>query len=251
VAFRTTIQSEPVRVLIDPLQTRALATATAALLTVVCLAWIARAALSLGAYYPPKAAGLFAVVMLLAIGHIRGHHPFEQFGPANLITTARAVLVVLIAALLGESGRPVVAATAAAAGLGATALDGVDGWLARRTAMASTFGARFDMEIDALLVQVLAILAWRYGKAGAWVLLSGLMRYGFLAAGQLWPWLRRPLEPTRRARVICVVQIAALLVAIWPAVTPPLSTTIAALGLTFLCYSFTADTSRLWRARQD
>ncbi len=237
--------------LTNPLQTRALATGTAALLTVVCLAWIARAALLLSAYYPLKAAGMSALVMLLVVGHLRGCHPFERFGPANQITTTRAVLVVLVAALFGESGRPIVAATAAAAGLGATVLDGVDGWLARRTTMASAFGARFDMEIDALLVQVLAILAWRYGKAGAWVLLSGLLRYGFVAAGRLWPWLQRPLKPTRRARVVCVVQIAALLVAIWPAVTPPLSTTIAALGLTLLCYSFLADTLRLWRAQQD
>jgi phosphatidylglycerophosphate synthase len=126
-------------------------------------------------------------------------------------------------------------------------LDGMDGWLARRTAMASAFGARFDMEIDALLVQALTLLAWRYGKAGPWVLLSGLIRYGFVAAGRLWPWLRRTLAPTRRARVICVVQIAALILAIVPAITPPLSTMIAAVGLTLLCYSFAADTSRLWR----
>jgi phosphatidylglycerophosphate synthase len=233
----------------DPVPTRALATETAGLITVACLAWMASAALSLSAYYPLKSAALFAAVMLLVIGHVRGHHPFERFGPANQITTVRAVLVVLIAGLIGESGRPAVAATAAATGLGATLLDGVDGWLARRTAMASAFGARFDMEIDALLVQALAILAWQYGKAGGWVLLSGLMRYGFVAAGRLWPWLRRPLTPTRRARVICVVQIAALLVAIWPAITPPVSTMIAALGLTLLCYSFLADTLRLWRAR--
>jgi phosphatidylglycerophosphate synthase len=235
--------------LTDPLQTRALATETAALVAVVCLAWIARAALSLSAYYPLKAGGLFGVVMLLVIGHVRAYHPFERFGPANQITTVRAVLVVLVAALFGESGRAIVAATATAVGLGATVLDGVDGWLARGTAAASAFGARFDMEIDALLVQALAILAWRYGKAGAWVLLSGLMRYGFVAAGRLWPWLRRPLRPTRRARVICVVQIAALLVAIWPAVIPPFSTTIAALALTLLCYSFLADTLRLWQAQ--
>ena len=31
------------------------------------------------------------------------------------------------------------------------------------------FGARFDMEIDALLILALSILAWRHGKAGAWV----------------------------------------------------------------------------------
>ena len=45
-----------------------------------------------------------------------------------------------------------------------TALDGVDGWLARRSGIASAFGARFDMEIDALLILVLAVLAWRSAR---------------------------------------------------------------------------------------
>jgi phosphatidylglycerophosphate synthase len=119
--------------------------------------------------------------------------------------------------------------------------------LARRTAMASAFGARFDVEVDALLIQALAILAWRYEKAGPWVLLSGLLRYVFVIAGWLLPWMQGPLAPTQRARVICTVQIAALVLAIVPAITPPLSTVIAALALTALSYSFVLDTVRLWR----
>jgi hypothetical protein len=59
--------------------------------------------------------------------------------------------------------------------------------------------------------------------------------------------MRRPLAPTRRARVICTMQTAALVVAIVPAVTPPRSTVIAALALAALCYSFLIDTVRLWR----
>src|SRR5262249_56196762 len=112
---------------------------------------------------------------------------------------------------------------------------------------ASRFGARFDVEIDALLIQALAILAWLYDKAGAWVLMSGLMRYGFVAAGWWWPWMRRPLTPTSRGRIVCVVQTAALLLTIAPAVEPPLSTAIAASGLLALSYSFLVDILRLWR----
>ena len=51
------------------------------------------------------------------------------------------------------------------------------------------------------LVLALSVLAWQYGKAGAWVLLCGLMRYGFVAAGWLWPWLRGPLSPTRPRKI--------------------------------------------------
>ena len=79
-------------------------------------------------------------------------------------------------------------------------LDGVDGWLARRTRMASAFGARFDMETDAALILVLAVLAWQFGRAGAWVLACGLLRYAFVGAGVLWPWLRSPCRPAGDAR---------------------------------------------------
>src|SRR5438045_8832409 len=155
----------------------------------------------------------------------RTHHPFPTFGPANQITALRALLVAIAAGLVGEpaSSAAVGAQIAIAAGVAATMLDGVDGWFARRGRMVSAFGARFDMEVDALLIQVLAILAWQYGKAGAWVLASGLMRYGFVGAGYVWPWLRHPLFPSVRRKTICVVQIAGLLVALVPSIAPPVS----------------------------
>ena len=76
----------------------------------------------------------------------------------------RPMLVALVGSLRrgGASSRPPPCGHRECRG---NALDGVDGWLARRRGMSSAFGARFDMEIDALLVQVLAILVWRYGKA--------------------------------------------------------------------------------------
>ncbi len=194
--------------------------------------------------YLMKAGGACAAIALIVGSRVAAHHPFPRFGPANQVTSVRALLVVLVAALIGEAPRPAYAVGIAA---GAMLLDGVDGWLARRTRMASAFGARFDMEIDALLIQVLAVLVWHYGKAGPWVLASGLWRYAFLCAGWIRPWLRRPLAPTRRAKAICIVQIVALLVALVPAVAPPVSSAIAASALIALSYSFLADIARLWR----
>jgi len=152
--------------------------------------------------------------------------------------------VSLAAALIGEPMQPMRAASLA---LLATLLDGVDGWLARRSKMESAFGARFDVEVDALLVQVLAILVWQYGKAGPWVLASGLLRYAFVAAGWIWPWMNGPLTPTLRGRVICIVQLAGLMLAILPAVASPASDIIAAMALAALAYSFAVDVGRLWR----
>jgi phosphatidylglycerophosphate synthase len=129
----------------------------------------------------------------------------------------------------------------------AALLDIADGWVARRTGTATPLGARFDLEVDAVLVMVLAVLAWAWGKAGAWVLVSGLLRYAFVAAGWLLPWLRNPLPPSLRRKTVCVVQIVALIVVLGPVVRPPLSTVIAAAGLAILGYSFLVDTLWLWR----
>jgi phosphatidylglycerophosphate synthase len=231
----------------SPLRTSAITTKLLGLAAVVALAGAARTALPLGDRYPLKAAVLFAAVMGLSIGFLRQHHPFTRFGAANQITMLRAMLVALIAGLVGEPRVPAVALAAAAASVAVTALDGVDGWLARRHRIASRFGARFDMEIDALLILALSVLAWRHDKAGAWVMLSGLLRYAFVAAGALAPWLRAELPPSRRRQTICVVQIAALTIVMLPAIQPPVSTLLAAGALGGLVYSFLVDALWLWR----
>jgi phosphatidylglycerophosphate synthase len=177
----------------------------------------------------------------------RRYHPHPQFGAANWVTTLRAVLTLAIAwfALRRPSVdiRWIAGWTAGAI----AALDGVDGWLARRTGTASRFGARFDMETDAALLLVLSVLVWRQGQAGAWVLLIGLMRYLFVSAGWLLPWLTGPLTPTRRGKTVAVIQMVTLAIVL---VLPRwLSITACAVALGLLVWSFAIDVGRLWRAR--
>ena len=156
----------------------------------------------------------------------------------------RALLTLVVAML--ALGEPSGATAWAAVGLGliVTLLDGVDGWLARKSGMASAFGGRFDLEVDAFLVLALSVLTWRHGKTGPWILASGLMRYLFVAAGWPLPWMRRPLPPSRRRQTVCVVQIASLLLALLPVVPAPVATILTALSLAALCYSFLVDV--LW-----
>src|SRR5437764_10483811 len=110
----------------------------------------------------------------------------KSFGPANCVTALRAVLVALVAGCIGLHRDATTATLAASTAIGVTVLDGVDGWVARRTGTSSAFGARFDMEVDASLIMVLAVLGWMYGKAGVWVIASGLLRYLFVAAGWIY-----------------------------------------------------------------
>lgn len=192
-----------------------------------------------------KALAVFAAIVAVAVSTFLRHHSVLRFGPANQVTTLRALLVACVAGCIGESASASLAWLVIVLGVGATLLDGVDGWLARRTGTTSAFGARFDMEVDALLIMALAILVWQHQKAGAWILAAGLLRYLFVAAGAVWPWMRGPLPRTFRARAICVVQITTLLAAMLPVLPSPASAIVAAAGLVALCYSFAADTLRL------
>lgn len=229
-----------------PLRTSAVATKLTALGIVAALAVAARTGLPVSAMYALKAPAAFAAVMLVSFGFLQQHHPFSRFGAANQITTLRALLVSLIVSAIGEAHTPAIATWAAGAAVIVTMLDGLDGWFARRHRIASDFGARFDMETDALLILALSLLAWQYGKAGAWVVFSGLLRYAFIVAAARWVWLRTPLPSSVRRKTICVVQIAALTVALLPVVAPPVSAAIAALALLALGYSFTVDIVWLW-----
>jgi len=176
----------------------------------------------------------------------------EGPGPANRVTFLRAALVVPVAALVFHPAQPDVAIYALmAVALLALLLDGLDGALARRSGRVTAFGARFDMELDALLIMVLAILVWQTEKTGAWVLLIGLMRYAFVGAGWYWRWLEATLPPSRRRQALCVVQSVALLIALAPPMPAAAAVTAALGALALLVYSFAVDIFWLFRHRKD
>ena len=196
---------------------------------------------ALGAAYLLKAVVVFCAGAGLVLLGLPLHHPFKSFGAANQVTVTRGALVALLAALVGErsdTGAPALAVVMATT---VAVLDGLDGWLARRTQMASPFGARFDMETDALLIMVLALLAVQFGKAGVWVLASGLLRYAYLGAGALLPWLRTALPASERRKAVAVMQMIALIVTLAPFVPVTVATPIAAGGLCTLILSFAVE----------
>jgi phosphatidylglycerophosphate synthase len=191
------------------------------------------------------AGALFAAVaILVALGLQR--YRLDRFGTANAVTMVRAAAVSALAGIAVAAPAVEPAAGLASCGLALLALDGFDGWVARRHGTASPFGARFDMETDALLMLVLAVLVWRIGHAGAWVLAAGLLRYGFVLAGRAWPALARPLPPSERRRRICGVAIALLSVAAAP-LPPAAVSLLCAIAVGSLIYSFAVDS--IWLVR--
>ncbi len=209
--------------------------------------WIVGSRIEAGAAYPLIAAAFFAVLFTAVVRVAGAHHHHARFGPANHVTTIRAMLAALAAGFVGHPASPAVLwAVIGVTGLMA-ALDGLDGWLARVTRMGSAYGARFDMETDAAFILVLSALVWQHDKAGAWVLCCGLMRYAFVAAGWMHPWLAAPLRATRRGRIVAIGQLLGLGVALAPIVPQPASAAVAGVTLAVLGWSFAIDVAWLWR----
>lgn len=174
----------------------------------------------------------------------------RDFGWANRATLLRGSLVVVL-----------VAAAPFADQLGgwlwgyltlalvALILDGVDGKLARLTNSHSDFGARFDMELDALFILGLCVATLAAGKAGAWVVALGLMRYLFMATAWGLPWLGRPLPDSFRRKTICVWQIVTLMVALLPPIPDSFASGALATALVLLAWSFSLDIRWLYQRR--
>jgi len=216
------------------------------LMLVLALAWVDDAIAPSGA---AVALGLYAAIGAAVVATVPAHRPHRRFGAANTITLLRAGLVAVIGGLAASPPTASALWSAAALALLVLALDGVDGWVARRTGTASAFGARFDMETDTLLMLILSLMLVLAGRVGAWILLSGLARYLFVGAGAAWRWLRAPLPPSDRRRAICVVQGLTLVAALLPVLPPIAASAVAAIGLGVLLLSFAIDVLWLWRHR--
>lgn len=177
---------------------------------------------------------------------LRHRSPQRRLGAGNAVTFLRMSLVASLLPPLtaGAAGGMIIAAT----GLVALALDGADGWLARRGGLASDFGARFDVEVDAGFALILALHAM--GATGLiWPLLVlGGARYAFSLAALRRDWLRHALPPRMRRKAICVLQLSALLILQLPGLPPAAATMLAWVAALALIWSFAIDV--LWLRRR-
>ncbi|MCY3845539.1 MAG: CDP-alcohol phosphatidyltransferase family protein, partial [Acidobacteria bacterium] len=108
--------------------------------------------------YVWQALGLYAGLCALVLATVPPDLPGRGLGAANRVTLGRAMVTLPVAALIGQPSIHhdgghwwvIVLST------GVMITDGFDGWTARRTGTATPFGARFDMELDSVLMLALA-----------------------------------------------------------------------------------------------
>lgn len=197
------------------------------------------------------AAGIYLAAAIAVLAFGARVDALRHFNPANQITWARAAITSILAGYSIDA--PTIPPTAecwwliaSAAGV-ALASDGLDGYVARRRGECGEFGARFDMETDAALILVLAILVWQTGKTGPWVLIIGGMRYVFIAAGYVFPILTYSLPPSMRRKLVCVGQVVGLILCLLPIIPGDTASFIAAIALASLTLSFAKDVITLTR----
>lgn len=218
--------------------------AVRARLAACALAWMAvigAVGLALGA--PIRAQGTamaaFGLASVLAGVRIGRRYPHSRLGGCNAVTLLRAALVAALLMPLTD-GRAAGYGVATLAAV-ALALDGVDGWLARRSGLVSRFGARFDMEVDAALALVLALHVLTGTAVGSEVLVLGLIRYVFVLAAWAWPWLGGDLAESRRRKLVCVLQLSALIALQIPALPPDAAILLTRGAAMALIWSFAID----------
>ena len=205
--------------------------------------------LSLKASYFFHAAILYTMFGYLLLKFRPANVKALGLGWANRMTITRAILSISLLAITFHLQDVLVESYWWIVGVSVVALstDGLDGWIARITESESSFGARLDMEIDAFLLLTLSLLLFTGGKLGFWVLGIGLLRYGFGAAGKLYPYLEEDLPPSWRRKIICVVQGFSLLVCLAPVSSAGVAWIIAIISLGLLFYSFAVDVDWLYK----
>ncbi|WP_442933731.1 CDP-alcohol phosphatidyltransferase family protein [Micromonospora sp. CPCC 205556] len=195
-------------------------------------------------------AGLgYGIVLCALLARGLSRSGARGLSPADRVTLGRAILVGGVTALVVESfDRAAPIALMVALTAVALALDGVDGYTARRTGTSSELGARFDMEVDSFLVLVLCVHV--APSAGGWVLAIGGMRYAFVAASWVLAWMRGSLPPRYWRKVVAATQGVLLTVAMADVLGGPLTIVVLVVALALLVESFGRDVGWLWTTRR-
>jgi phosphatidylglycerophosphate synthase len=184
----------------------------------------------------------FASISLLVYRCRRRWTPGGRFGLANAVTLLRLCGMLVLPWL--APGQIVYW------GAVLFAMDGVDGWIARRAGLAGEFGEFIDKESDAFLTLMLCLVLYRLPESfGPWILLPGLLRYLFVLFVKFAKPPQAKEQRTAKARWILFFMMLALLFsfAAYPSYLD-YCRPLAALMTLALTYSFAESLYLMYRA---
>lgn len=144
------------------------------------------------------------------------------YNPANVLTAVRIVLVPVFLVLVVISGMASNGWRIAAclAFCVASATDFVDGWIARRFHLITSFGKVADPIADKALTGTALVLLSAYDRLAWWVTVVILLREWGITALRFWVMRYGIIPASRGGKVKTALQIAAIAWYLWPAPPP-------------------------------
>jgi CDP-diacylglycerol--glycerol-3-phosphate 3-phosphatidyltransferase len=146
----------------------------------------------------------------------------SPYNAANILTVVRIVLVPVFLALVVASGLVGTGARIASCLVFcvASATDFVDGWIARRWSMVTSFGKVADPIADKALTGTALVLLAAYGRVWWWVVILILIREWGVTALRFWVIRYGIIPASRGGKLKTVLQIAAIAWYLWPVPHP-------------------------------
>jgi len=144
------------------------------------------------------------------------------YNPANLLTVVRFVLVpvfvvlVVISGMTSDGWRVAACLTFCVA----SATDFVDGWIARRFELVTSFGKVADPIADKALTGAALVLLSAYGLLPWWVTVLILLREWGVTALRFWVIRYGIIPASRGGKLKTALQIAAIAWYLWPVPEP-------------------------------
>ena len=144
------------------------------------------------------------------------------YNPANVLTAVRLLLIPVFAAMVVASD--MVASgwrmAACVAFCVASATDFVDGWIARRFELVTSFGKVADPIADKALTGTALVLLSAYGVLPWWVTVLILLREWGVTALRFWVMRFGIIPASRGGKLKTALQIAAIAWYLWPVPAP-------------------------------
>jgi CDP-diacylglycerol--glycerol-3-phosphate 3-phosphatidyltransferase len=144
------------------------------------------------------------------------------YNPANVLTAVRLLLIpvfatMVVASDMVASGWRVAACVVFCV---ASATDFVDGWIARRFELVTSFGKVADPIADKALTGTALVLLSAYGQVSWWVTGLILIREWGVTALRFWVIRYGIIPASRGGKVKTALQIAAIAWYLWPVPAP-------------------------------
>ena len=144
------------------------------------------------------------------------------YNPANVLTALRLLLIPVFTVMVVTSGMLASGWRMAACVVFcvASATDFVDGWIARRFELVTSFGKVADPIADKALTGTALVLLSAYGRLPWWVTGLILVREWGVTALRFWVMRYGIIPASRGGKVKTVLQIAAIAWYLWPVPAP-------------------------------